>query len=134
MTKLSRSLGFLFTLIFLFAITGCNNSSGSRSMNFIGESEHWIANYSISQGQSQTNIGKISYKGTDVESVGLVKYAFEASPYVGVNGSIDLPPRGYIELTNTSSKGPYPNKDLVIKAKIEWNGQIENMDLKYTNQ
>lgn len=130
-----KLLGVGLVLTILFIISGCSSTpTSSKNINFIGESEQWIASYSISIGQSQTDIGRISYKGTDVKSVGLVKYTFEASPYVGKNGIINLSPRGYIELNDISSKSPLPNKDLVIKVKIEWNGQNENIDLRYTNQ
>lgn len=121
-------------LTILFVISGCSTPTNSKNINFIGESEHWIVSYSISETQTQTTIGRISYKGSDAESVGLVKYSFEASPYVGQNGIMELPKKGYFDSISNSSKGPYPNKDLVIKVKIEWNGQSENIDLKNTNQ
>lgn len=124
----------VFILAIFFITVGCSTTTSSKNINFIGESEHWIVSYSFSQTQSLTGAGRISYKGSDVKSVGLVKYSFEGSPFVGANGIIELPPRGYIESTSISSKDPFPNKDLIIKVKIEWNGQSESIDLRYTNK
>lgn len=133
MGRKSKLFNAVLIFTILFVLIGCSISTGSK-INFIGESKYWIVSCSITETQSQTSIVRISYKGSDVESVGLVKYSLEASPYVNQNGIMKLPQKGYFELTSNSSKGPYPNKDLVIKVKIEWNGQSENIDLRHTNQ
>ncbi|WP_434512181.1 hypothetical protein [Desulfitobacterium sp. AusDCA] len=100
----------------------------------MGESEHWVASCSFLENQDQTLKCRISYKGSDADAVGLVKYSFAAKPYIGTNGEIPLPSRGYIETVSASSKGTYPNKDLMIKVKIEWASQSENLDLTYAKQ
>lgn len=133
MARKFKFLNVVLVLTILLALTGCSTSTGSK-INFIGESKHWIVSYSITQTQSQTSTARISYKGSDVESVGSVKYSFEASPYVKQNGIMKLSKKGYFESTSNSSKGPYPNKDLVIMVKIEWSGQAESIDLRHTNQ
>lgn len=134
MTKVSSFIKFGLILILLFIITGCSTTSSSRNVNFIGESEHWIVSYSLSGTEVDTETEKISYKGSDVKSVGSINYSFDGRPFVKTSGVIDFPPKGYIEFTSANSKGPIPNKDTVIKFKIEWNEQIEYIDLKYTNQ
>ncbi len=125
---------FLCLIIFALVISGCAEKGKSINRNFKGESEHWFVYYSV-QGSTVNQIEKarIIYKGSDANMVGKVKYLLETTAGE-IGGEQPLSEDGYINTGKSSSGAAVVQKDEEIKASIDWNGQVENLTLKPSNE
>lgn len=86
-----KRLGF-FLLLIILIISGCSRNTTAFDRNFKGESDHWTWLYQVVGSDSNhESTNKLIYKGSDLGSVGKVKYSFKSgSDLVGVSGEDSL--------------------------------------------
>jgi len=85
----------------------------------------------VGTNSNQESTDKLIYKGSDLDSVGRVKYSFKStgSGLVDLSGEeVILKDRGYIMGKGGGNGAVVPAND-TIEVIVEWNGQIEKFTL-----
>ncbi|MCM3358071.1 hypothetical protein [Psychrobacillus sp. MER TA 171] len=138
--KKSNSLFVLFLFFLLFSSLSVSaQETNSSKIMYQGESENWKGDFTIEISEGAiTKLGKIKYKGKDVDSVGQVSCTYETiagttstkALLAGLD-SIDSP---IGEKGTLSSKSVIGNSNLyskidVIQVTVNWDGKTESFDL-----
>lgn len=128
--KMKRSC--LFFLIITLIISGCTHISSSINRNFKGESDHWTGLYQvIGNDLNHESTHKLIYTGSDLSTVGKVKYSFKSagSSLVDLNGEDFLVKDKDYLMGNSDGNGAVIPADNTIEVVVEWNDQIEKFSL-----
>lgn len=137
-------LGVLFVMraIYLFLAipvniksTSSSSSSTSFDRNFKGESDHWTGlSQVVGTNYNQVSTDKLIYKGSDLGSVGKVKYSFKStgSGLLDLSGEdILMKDKEYIMGKGGGNGAVIPAND-TIEVTVEWNGKLEKFTLSPT--
>lgn len=134
---------FLCFLLILGLSVSAQESEKSKVISYHGESEHWLGDFTIEfKGETITKLGKIKYKGEDIDSVGLVLVTFDtitgkstSSGSLAGLSTIDSPigekgtrtSRGIIG-SNDQVNDSYSKLE-VVKVSVEWSEKTESFNL-----
>lgn len=122
----------LFYLIIVLIISGCSHTSSSINRNFKGESDHWVGLYQvIGNDFNHDSTYKLIYTGSDLNTVGKVKYSFKSagSSLVELNGEDSLMKDKEYIMGKGGGNGAVIPVDNAIEVVVEWNDQIEKFTL-----
>lgn len=136
-------------LIFIF-LTACSEVT-HNDYKFVGESEHWEAEYAYKgtekwrkKGGSETYSNEdhyeltIKYKGTlkDLSATEKLEYSYETISSSGVITETFTEPPGKAVFTTGggSEGGAKVSEDEIIKVTVKWDGYEESFELQNKNR
>lgn len=133
---------FCFSLILSLSVSA-QELEKSKVIYYHGESENWLGDFTTEfKGETITKLGKVKYKGTDVDSVGFVLVTFDtitgkstSSGSLAGLSTIDSPigekgtrtSRGVIG-SNAKVNDSYSKLE-VVKVTVEWGENKETFNL-----
>ena len=126
---MKKLLGVFFSLLVVILVA-CQQTK--EPLNFIGESENWIAKLDLETQNNESEIKnfELKYKGKDSKDVKNLEFKIKAPNYSLGMGDIELQKNGsfkdneihHIKQSTTSSD--------VMNIEVKWNGKVENFSLE----